>query len=319
VTNRYPTADALFQAPGGPLSDDALAKMLDRYGRLEVIWFPFTDRPWVKTWERKSARIAPQVPGPYNYPWANDISKFESNLIKAGLVTIPSGTPAFGVGQMLLAEYEAAAGALMNGTARDLLLYVKDSTLRVTACGYALQLPRADVQAAANAFYVQFKNMLARYRKADKYPINGPVELRFTTVDRQDELGVPGASPPSLAATHSVDPADGALDTVFWVDALTLPGTAHSNEFFVELEDWMWSTWGSSTPQRLRPEWSKGWAYTANGGPWTRADLIGGKIPAAYNQATDAPLTFTWTRDTLAKYDAHNLFTNAFLRMLFGS
>lgn len=321
VTNRYPAAETLFQAPvpGGALPDEALATLLDDYGRIEVIWFPFTDSPWVKTWERKDGRITPQVPGPYNYPWANRISKLESNIIKAAVHAFPSWTPAFGKGQLFAATEEAPAGAVMNGTARDLLLYVEDSTLRVTACGYALQLPRGDVQAAASAFYVQFTTMLESYRRADNYPINGPVELRFTTVDRQTDLGVPGASPPSLAATHSVDPGDATLDTVFWVDALTLPGTPHSNEFFVELETWMRSTWGSSTPNRLRPEWSKGWAYTADGGPWTQPDLIGSEIPAAYDQGPDAPLTFAWTRQTLAKYDAHNLFTNAFLGSLFGS
>jgi FAD/FMN-containing dehydrogenase len=319
VTNWYPDAEVLFQEPqaGVVAPPQALATLLDRYGRVEVIWFPFTTAPWVKTWELKPDRIEPQVAGPYNYPWANRISKFESQLIKGGLFVAPHLTPAFGALQVDVAKREAPEGATMNGTARDLLLYVEDTTLRVTACGYALQIPRSRVQEVVRSFYVQYTAMLESYRQAGRFPVNGPVELRFTTIDRQDDLGVPGAAPPAIAATHSVDPADAELDTVFWVDSLTLPGTSGSGEFFTELESWMIATWGGGPTNGLRPEWSKGWAYTPTGGPWTDADKIASTIPATYDQPAVDPWTFEWARATLARYDAHNLFTNPFLDLLF--
>src|SRR5262245_15394081 len=73
VTNWYPAVAELFEAPSGTPSRQAISTLLDDYGRLEVIWFAYTDAAWVKTWERKETALEPQVGGPYNYPWANDI------------------------------------------------------------------------------------------------------------------------------------------------------------------------------------------------------------------------------------------------------
>src|SRR5262249_52341845 len=159
---------------------------------------------WVKTWERKETALEPQVGGPYNYPWANDIHPFENAAIRQGLFWFPDKTPWFGSIELDLARFFAPAGAVMNGTARDLLLYGKDSTLLVTAFGYAVQVERAQVQAAAHAFYEQFSSLLQRYRDQGKYPVNTAVEVRYTTVDVTQDLGVAGAAPPTLSASRPV-------------------------------------------------------------------------------------------------------------------
>ncbi|BAZ48792.1 hypothetical protein NIES4103_14020 [Nostoc sp. NIES-4103] len=316
VVNSYPKADDLFQDPSQPLSDNAIAKLLDRYGRVEVIWFPFTDEPWIKTWETIPEPTKTPVSGPYNYPWANNITLTESNLIKAGLFLAPAITPTFGRTQLSITKSNAVEGesGAMQGTARDLLLYVQDNTLRVTACGYAIQLRRDQVQEAAYQFYVKYQQLLQQYQQASKYPINGPVEIRWTTVDFTDDLGIQDVQPPALSACHSVQPHDQTLDTVFWVDALTLPSTKFSNEFFVELETWIKQQWGTAANNVGRPEWSKGWAYTSQGG-WTNETIITSDIPAHYNQPQGTN-TFTWATETLTKYDQHHIYTNKFLDQL---
>lgn len=184
----------------------------------------------------------------------------------------------------MISELNAPDGAVMNGTSRDLLLYVQDSTLRITSYGYAVQIRRQDLQDVAHRFFLQYTAMLKSYQDQGKYPVNGPVEIRFTTVDRVDDLGIPGATPPALAATHSIAPDDPSLDTVFWLDALTLPGTPSSDELYAELEAWMTAQWGTAASNVMRPEWSKAWAYTPAKGAWTNQDVLTQSIPADYNQ-----------------------------------
>jgi hypothetical protein len=214
------------------------------------------------------------------------------------------------------ADAEVKVGTqTLYGTARDLEIYVTDNTLRLTAFGYVLQLPRAQVQAAAYAFYNQVHTLLGEYEQKGKHPINGAVEIRATTIDDQAALSIAGAKPPALAATHSVDANDQSLDTVLWVDVLAFPDAPASVEFFMDLEQWTIKKWSAVNSGRLRPEWSKGWAYS-KAGPWTNKQLIKEWIPAVYNRATDG-LTFTWAKQTLAKYDNANIFSNTFLADLF--
>lgn len=123
------------------------------------------------------------------------------------------------------------------------------------------------------------------------------------------------AAPPPLGATRSVAPGDTSLDTVIWLNVGTITGTPGANEFYTELETWILDTWGSTKPDRLRPEWSKAWAYTADG-PWTNTAVIE-RIRDTYNQAVYAPLDLTWVTTTLAGYDRANLFTSPLLDVLF--
>ena len=315
VANWYPPADILFEPPSPSPSDRALTSFLDSYGRVEVIWFPFTLKPWVKTWEVRKERIEPQVPGPYNYPWANNISIPVNQWIKNKLFMTPAATPFFAWFEQALTLSNAPPGAVFNGKSRDLLLYVEESTLRVSEYGYALQLRRDQVQETVHTFINQYVSLLSRYKRYGKYPINGPIDIRFTTLDQVDELGVADALPPALSACNSIDPNDKALDTVCWLDVLTFPGTRHAYQFFEELESWMTSRWGRPGNDIMRPEWSKGWAYTRGGGPWTNHRILTKAIPEHYNQSAGTS-TFEWARLTLAKYDRHNIFTNEFLSVL---
>jgi hypothetical protein len=316
LTCHFPNAADLFAPPpsSGPPTPGTLAALLDTHGRVEVLWFPYTLQTFVQCNRLQTTKIQPQVSGPWNYPWMNDISLWENALIKAALFAEPWATPIFTFGEFALADLNLA-GKVLNGTARDLEIYLRDTTLRVTLFGWALQLPRAQVQQVASQFFTQVKTMLDTEQALGRYPINAAMEIRCTTIDRQDALPVPSCPPPALAATHSVTPQDPTLDTVIWLNLGTITGTAGSNEFYTALETWLLQTWGTQQPTRLRPEWSKAWAYTSNG-PWTNATTIQA-IRAMYNQPTTAPFTFQWAANTLAQYDAAHLFTNPLLEALF--
>jgi FAD/FMN-containing dehydrogenase len=315
LTNLFPNMNEVMAPPTTTsLPENALASLLDAHGRVEVIWFPYEPLAWVQCNTLQPKKTGTQVPGPYNYGWMNWITRTESDLLRAWFAENPGDVPDFMAAEAGDALWNMS-GKVLNGTARDLEIYLTDSTLRMTAYGYVLQLPRSQVQAAANAFYVQLQSLFASYQSKGQYPINGAVEIRCTTIDRQADLHVAGARPPALAATHSVDANDPTLDTVLWVDVLTFPEAPGSAQFFTDLEKWMIKTWGAGNPGRLRPEWSKGWAYTA-AGPWTNTPLIKDWIPSVYNNATDT-LTFDWAKQTLAKYDTADIFTNPFLDTLF--
>lgn len=312
----FPDATDLFAAPGTPpkSGNPQFASLLDDYGRIEVLWFPYNTGTFVQCNRRQSTKNDDQVDGPYNYPWMNDITATENWLIKQALFHEPSLTPKFTEGEYWLAKWHEH-GVVLNGTARDLEIYLHDTTLKVTLFGWALQIPRAEVQDVASRFFQQLRSMLARYEQQGVYPINAAAEIRCNTVDQMGAVPWNDAPPPALAATRSVAPSDEALDTVIWLNVGTITGTPGSNEFYTELETWILETWGNETPDRLRPEWSKAWAYTENG-PWTNAAVLD-RIRSSYNQPAAAPFTMDWAADTLAKYDGAGLFTSPLLDTLF--
>jgi hypothetical protein len=305
VRNLYPPADILF-GPADEGSEQSLASLVGQYGRVEVIWFPFSDYPWVKAWERVADQVEPQVDGPYNYPWSDDISELDSTLIAASLHECPALTPYFLQGGCLLAQVMAPPDAVLNGTARDLLLYVRPTTLRYSMIGYALQVPANRLQSAVNEIFTQFESQLLASADHNAYPVNGPVEIRITTVDRTDGLGIDRPQRATLSVCAPAAPADEDA-VVVWVDSLTFPGTPGSADFYQELETWMRTEWGAGYRYAVRPEWSKGWAYSS-AGPWTNGDVIKsvGKSYAGFQGAVD----------TLHQYDSSNIFSNPFLNNL---
>ncbi len=128
-------SSALFGAPGS--SSQTFASYVEEAGRVETIWFPFTSAPWLKVWTvtPREPLLSREVTTPYNYVFSDVIPQSLSGLIKAILEGGVSVTPTFGQ-----AELEIVAAGLLGtltadiwGWAKDLLLYVKPTTLRVTA------------------------------------------------------------------------------------------------------------------------------------------------------------------------------------------
>lgn len=110
-------ASELFAAPGGG-NGRSLADFLEQSGRVEAIWFAFTEFPWLKSWS-----VAPERPlssravsQPYNYPFSDSIPKPVADL--AGQLVSGSWAlaPTFGQLQYLI----AALG--LTGDLSDVLL-----------------------------------------------------------------------------------------------------------------------------------------------------------------------------------------------------
>lgn len=329
----------LFAAPIGPTPPaGSVGDYLNQSGRVEVIWFPVfpvldifpppTSYPWLKVWT-----VAPQQPQgsravsqPYNYPFSDNIPPQVTDLLRQVLDGAPWLTPVFSAtfasitSAGLYGNLGSPDATDLWGPSKNTLLYIKDTTLRVTANGYAVLMQKAQVQQAVAAFAAQFSSMLASYQKKRLWPINSPLEIRVTALDDPSKIVAPGgqrAGSPVISSL-SVDPVvqQNGWDVACWFDVLTVipqgdPQQAY--QFYTELETWFASHFGAG--YRVCPEWSKGWAYTSSGA-WTSAAILQ-SIRETFTNGRDQHDTWAWQVQTLAKYDSANLFTNPFLSTLF--
>jgi len=319
------SAETLFaKQTGSTPPPQSLAEFLQNSGRVEAIWFPFTDYPWFKAWTVNATQPADSrlVTGPNNYPFSDNVPESVTSLLKLVTGLFPQYTPDFGklmlyVSNKGLDDYNARD---LWGASKNTMFYVQDTTLRVTANGYAVLMKKENVQNAVSAFAAQFQVMLAKYAALGKYPINSPLEIRVTALDSA------GSVPPAMGAGADSRPVISSLsvdketiangwDVALWLDVLTLPGTKYSDEFYAELEEWFVNTY-NGTEARVVPEWSKGWAYTSANGPWTNAGFME-HIRMGFMGTRSADDDWNYEVQTLSKYDKHGLFVNPLLDELF--
>ncbi|WP_028643811.1 cholesterol oxidase substrate-binding domain-containing protein [Nocardioides sp. URHA0020] len=293
-------------------------KTFDSYlrsaGRVEAIWFPFTAKPWLKVWSVAPSKpfFSRQVTSPYNYTFSDNLPQSIFDLSAQIVSSNPANTPGFGD-----LNYNIVAAGLVTtftydiwGWSKNLLLYVRPSTLRVTANGYAILCKRADVQRVIHEFTSRYSTRLDDYRSQGRFPMNGPVEIRVTGVDRPGDVGATRSAQLSALRPRPDHPE---WDSAVWLDILTLPGTPYADEFYAEMEQWIYSNYASYAD--VRPEWSKGWGYTSSGA-WTSDDVVDTKVPTTFR--TGYPLNDNWdsARAMLDILDPARVFTSAFVDRL---
>jgi hypothetical protein len=209
------------------------------------------------------------------------------------------------------------------GPSKNTLLYIQDTTLRVTANGYAIHLKKADVQRAVSDFAFKFDSMLKAYatRMPAQYPVNSALEIRVTSLDDPVAIGegsnLNAESPVISALSKDARDVEKGWDVALWLDVLTLPGTPHTDEFYSELECWLVDRFSGDSGRTL-PEWSKGWGYTPDRGAWTNSDFFD-HIRRTFSESRNEGNNWKWEVETLKDYDRSNLFTNPLLNRLFGS
>ncbi len=305
-------SDELFGSP--ETQGRTFASYLDSAGRVESIWFPFTDTPWLKVWSVCPEKPAEsrEVHAPYNYPFSDNVPEELVDVMARLVRGVPQLARAFGSLAYAMVARGLASGrsADLWGWSKDLLLYIRPTTLRVTANGYAVLLARANVQRAIHDFVADYQARVASYEKRGLYPMNGPVEIRVSGVDDPGDLDIESAAAPSLSALRP-RPDHPEWDTVVWFDILTIPGTAHANAFYRESEAWMFSHF-SADYATVRPEWSKGWAYT-EASAWSDSTLLRTAIPEAYRAGQSADNDWDAALATLDKYDPHGVFKSRLL------
>jgi FAD/FMN-containing dehydrogenase len=305
-------ATELFAAAGS--SGRTFESYLGSAGRVEAIWFPFTPKPWLKVWSVAPTKplLSKQVNSPYNYTFSDSLPQSVFDLSSAILGGNPGAVTDFGP-----LNYNIVAAGLVTtftydiwGWSKNLLLYVRPTTLRVTANGYAILCRRADAQRVIQEFTSRYSSRLDAYRAQGRFPMNGPVEIRVTGLDKPADVGATRS--PQMSALRP-RPDHPEWDCAVWLDILTLPGTPYADDFYAEIESWIYSNYASYAD--VRPEWSKGWGYTS-AGAWTSGAVVDTTVPATFRAGQ--PLNDNWdsARQMLDILDPSRVFTSDFVTRL---
>ncbi|MFJ6084788.1 cholesterol oxidase substrate-binding domain-containing protein [Streptomyces sp. NPDC092369] len=304
-------AAELFAAPGS--GGRTLASFLDESGRVEAIWFAFTEVPWLKVWSVSPTRplTSRRVTSPYNYPFSDNVPTLVADLVGR----MVSGAAWYLAPVLGNAQFDVAALGLVTtlsadiwGPSKNTLLYIRPTTLRVTANGYAVLTSRAQVQRVVAEFTSFYRERLTAYAAQGRFPVNGSVEIRVTGLDDPDDVELDGARAPLLSALRRSD-AHPEWDTAVWFDVLTLPGTPHAEAFLRELEQFL-LTAHDGQHALTRVEWSKGWAYTDEA-VWSDDEVLSTVVPASFGEST-----WGQAAGMLDRLDPHGVFGNAFLDRL---
>jgi FAD/FMN-containing dehydrogenase len=310
-------AAELFAAPGGPEGGRTFASFLDESGRAEAIWFAFTEHPWLKVWSVAPTRppASRRVGSPYNYPFSDNVPTVVADL--AGRMVADAAwylAPLLGSAQFTAAAVglTATLSADIWGPSKNTLLYIRPTTLRVTANGYAVLTSRAEVQRVIAEFTAFFRERLSAYAAQGRYPVNGQVEIRVTGLDHPSDADSAGARAPLLSALRPrADHPE--WDTAVWLDVLTLPGTPDAEAFYRELERFLLTTYDGEYAL-TRVEWSKGWGYTDEAA-WSDEEVLGTAVPASFRDG--AGQGWDEAAAVLDRLDPHRLFGTALLNRLF--
>ena len=306
------TADTLFAAPEDA-GDESFAALVEQHGRIETIWFPYTQSPWLKLWS-----VAPDKPAtsretytPFNYIFSDEIPEPASELLKILINGDTWVTPLYAqvVAGTVVTGLALTDTADLWGWAKNTQLYVRPTTLRVTANGYAVLTKRANIQEVVAKTYAFLKSTLAEYQANGDFPMNGPWEVRVTGLDDPADCAIPGARDAVLSAVRPR--ADRGYDVAVWLDVLTLPNTPSSTEFYQTFEKFLLNEFNGTTAT-LHPEWSKGWAYGSSGA-WTDAAFLQQVIPAAVQSGHAANDGWSAALKTLDTLDPHRVYGNPFL------
>ncbi|WP_227106810.1 cholesterol oxidase substrate-binding domain-containing protein [Chromobacterium rhizoryzae] len=306
----------MFAAAGS--GGRTFASYLDSAGRVEAIWFPFTSNPWLKVWTVTPNKplFSRQTDKPFNYPFSDNLPDEVTDLANK-ILSLGDGklTPAFGKAQFAAASAGLVATASWDlwGWSKNLLLYVKPTTLRVTANGYAVLTRRENVQRVLNEFVTFYQARVQAYQQQGRYPMNGPVEIRVTGLDDPSETALNGSVAPALSAIRP-RPDHPEWNAAVWLDILTLPGTPYANQFYREIEQWIEANFNGSYAA-VRPEWSKGWGYTDQAA-WADSAMLQTTIPNAFRAGQPAAANWDAAKAALATYDPYRLFSSPLLDSL---
>ncbi|MFI1970662.1 hypothetical protein BLA24_04855 [Streptomyces cinnamoneus] len=301
----------LFGPPGsGPRTLD---RYLSRAGRVEALWLPHTERPWLKVWTEEPERppAAREIHSPYPYVFGDSIPEEASTLAHRITEGAAALTPAFTGALQRGIQLGLTATATWDlwGWSRNTVLYLRATTWRWAFGGWAVLCARRDVQRVLHEFWSGLRRGLDEHGAHGEYPLNGTVEVRITAPDGQGP-----AAPVLSAACPRADRPD--WDTVVWLNTATFPGTPGSAVFHHDLEQWMLTRFTGWAV--VRPEWSKGWAYGA-GGAWTQWSVLTGTWPRAFTDGRPEGARWDDAVAVLERHDPAGVFRSPFLAGLFSA
>jgi hypothetical protein len=305
--NWHPRANDLFEPAGLEQSANALQTIVDAYEGVKVTYIPYTSYAWVRTWKQVIGSTLNNVAGPAINRATKFVSRETNNAIQNLFIKARPLTPIL-LHAFLDQSRLSAAGrpcVVASGLSKDMLLYSDAYQLRTISVGYAVQIRHKDIQKAVHAFYTRFNELLKIYKiNHNQYPVNGPIDFFFTSLNDPTRLNISGAAAPLLAPSTPVYPEKPEVDTTLWINIQTLPGTAGASSFFEEMETWIDSTW----PGAVRPDWSKGWGFTM--------EVAGNGMVVKTRLRRYYGNTLRKAKNIFKSYDHHSIYFNPLLNKI---
>ncbi|MHA6740622.1 cholesterol oxidase substrate-binding domain-containing protein [Rhodococcus erythropolis] len=305
----------LFGARGA--SGRTFEKFVRENGRAEAIWYPFTERPWMKVWSLAPTKppFSREVTGPYNYIFSDNLPEPVTDMIGQINAGNPGIAPAFG--QIMYATTVAGLAATFSndlwGWSKDVQFYIRATTLRLTEGGGAVITSRANIGQVIHDFTQWFNGRMEYYRSIGQFPLNGPVEIRCCGLDQPSDVEVDSAGAPTISAMRP-RPDHQEWDTAIWLNVLGVPGTPGMFAFYREMEQWMRNHYNNNDAT-FRPEWSKGWAFGPDK-PYTDAPIITQGLPQTYRDGVPSSDNWDTANAAYNALDPHKVFSNTFLDQL---
>ena len=175
------------------------------------------------------------------------------------------------------------------------------------------------MQRALGEWYQFFTELLADFKARGLYPYVGPVELRAHGVERTEDVLIPGAVEPTLSGARP-HPDHPEKDIIIWFAINNNVDQPAAAEFNSRLEEWFYSNYASYG--LVRPEWTKGYAYTADGqfgGAWTNEATLKEVYPNTWTEGYPEDNTWHTAAAQFKAMDPHGVFSNTHLDKLFPS
>ncbi|HVI03088.1 MAG TPA: cholesterol oxidase substrate-binding domain-containing protein, partial [Enhygromyxa sp.] len=203
-----------------------------------------------------------------------------------------------------------SVGDFEIGPAAAERIYVTSDTLKVEPLGWALVLPRRDLQTAAHRLYRESQRLLEHSSVSERVHQHLAFELRFAELDTMGQP--PGALPPTLSVGAPVR-GDGR-HVVMWVNILTIQTrlTKEARAPYLRAFEEFLLAQANAEGWIARPEWSKGWAYGEREA-WTWSAermqrLLADSWPGDEHDAS----SWAFARATAWKLDPHGVFSTPF-------
>lgn len=329
LSNVSLTADEVLCLPENQ-GTNSFANLSDRYGTVDVIFYPFESqrRIWVKTWTVTPEKPATsrEVLEPYALSSGVKVAPVAADMIASALRTYPRQiVPRYnalsfnGIASLMANENPDTKLNDIWGSAYTTTLYVQPATHRKTVAAWGVIVARTNLQRALGEFYQFFMQLIEDFRSRGLYPYTGPFELRAHGLDQSSDVLMPNAVEPFLSGARP-HPEHPEKDTVIWYAINNNVDQPAAAEFNTRLEQWFLSHFADYGI--VRPEWTKSYAYTAEGafgGGWTNDKVLLETFPNTWRQGYPAGTTWDDAVAQLNAMDPHRVFSNRYLDRLFAA
>jgi hypothetical protein len=193
-------------------------------------------------------------------------------------------------------------------------MYAHSEASPVSASGYALLVPRHQLQKAAKVMRDLAVDILAQTETSRTWNCHRHLVFECRCAD-MDDLGLPAGARAPILSTGAPHPATGSGEhIVVWCSVLSLQNRSTKKKrspYFNTLEKAIFEA-ARNNGWKIRPEWAKGWGFD-DAGAWRWSDgQMAEWLEDAWPGTEDAPHSWRKARKVAWAMDPHGLFSSKF-------